>query len=150
MISSLPFRGARCAPATMDEPGNDSMNFAIFRRAAPLAVALLAACQPARAVQPAPVASAQERREATLDALLRAQFGDRPVDPAYRGTLLRMLTLAQSTAAATPGTAQPATASPQLERALREVQASGGDTEAMQRILQRYIAETQAGEPRQP
>jgi hypothetical protein len=135
-------------------PGELSMkHLSMICRAAPLALLLIAACAPALqpVAAPAPVsapAALTAEDEAMLDALLKVHFGDRPVDPAARETFRRLMAVAIATPAPPTGTSTPPRPSPEVERALRELQASAGTVEDMQRILRQYVAETQ--ESRQP
>lgn len=133
------------------------MHLSMICRAAPLALVLMAACEPARTLHPAttpapvyaPAVALTPADEAMLDAMLKVHFGDRPVAPEARERFRRLMAVALATPAPAASSTPPRP-SREVERALRELQASAGTTEDMQRILRRYVAETQAAEPRQP
>ncbi|HEX8395075.1 MAG TPA: hypothetical protein VF665_22200, partial [Longimicrobium sp.] len=75
------------------------MNHQPMLRAAALALVLLAACEPARTMQPsapAPVAALAPEHEALLESLLRAHAGGRPVDVETRNTFRHLLAVALS------------------------------------------------------
>lgn len=111
------------------------------------ALALLAACEPARVMQPAapaPVTALAPEHEAMLERLLQAHAGGREVDAETRKTFRHLLAVALSHQSAPGTSAAPPAPSPEVVRALRELQASPRDTESMQRILLQLVAEQQA------
>jgi hypothetical protein len=86
-------------------------------------------------------------RGEVLEALLQAHIGGRPVDQATRETFRQLLAAVQAGDAPSYAPAGAMAASPVIERGLREVIASSGDTETMLRVLRQLAAEQARVQP---
>ncbi|MBB4639275.1 hypothetical protein [Longimicrobium terrae] len=124
------------------------IHLSMMCRAAPLALLLMAGCEPARTLQPAaspvPAVTLSAGDEEMLERLLLLQSGGRPVDPKVRSTYRQLLAVALANPRPPVLTGSATTPSPAAERALRELQTSPGTTADMQRILLQYMADERA------